>query len=166
MKRLALHILILFLIQFSLIANQLKDLDYVKIMAMSISQLIHNEHHLKIDIVANSQKRAKEFQKLFEKIAKIRSGRKTISYSMQWQKNPNKSTANVILQLDSDTKLPAHIFSISTSKEMVENGSSLGIILKKTRPTIVGNRDSLLSSKAHFDPTFLRFIDILKRRKQ
>lgn len=166
MLKLRTYILLFLSIQFVAVANRLQDDDYARVMAMVISQIKHSHTKLQIGIVCRDELRAKNFQRIFKKNAKISSAGKKISFDMIWEKNPLKSKSNILIQLDSNISLPKQIFSIATSKKMVLDGACLGIVLKNTSPTIIANRDSLLNSRTHFDSTFLRFINILKRRKQ
>lgn len=142
-------------------STQLQDEDYAKIMAMTISETQHQNSFLRIGIVAKSKQRADSFKKIFQKIARLRSGSSRISYEIKWEKSPHTSEANILLQLDEGFVLPKHIFSIGTSKQMVKNGACLGIVVINTRPTILGNRDIIKSSKTRFDRAFQRFIQIL-----
>ncbi|MCO4782452.1 MAG: hypothetical protein KC646_09010 [Candidatus Cloacimonetes bacterium] len=141
--------------------TQLQDEDYAKIMAMTISEIQHRHASLKIGVVSSSQDRAEAFKHAFEKIAKLRSGSRPIQYEIFRENSPSTSTANVLLQLDDGFVMPKHIFSIAISKRMVEKGACLGIVVVRTRPTILGNRDTINSSNTKFDRAFQRFIQVL-----
>lgn len=142
-------------------STQLQDEDYVNIMAMTISETQHQNSYLKIGIVSKSKRRADTFKEAFEKVARLRSGSRRITYEIYWENSPENSSANVLLQLDDGFTLPKNVFSIGTSKKMVEQGACLGIVVVNTRPTILGNRDTIKSSNTKFDRAFQRFIQVL-----